>query len=197
MNFLAHLWLAEQSHTSMAGAILGDLVRGADLTAYPDDIAYGIRLHRRLDALTDRHPRIVELRVAQLNGVRRYVGIVLDLVADYLLIEDWSRYANEPLPVFCGRAGTAIEAATDWFLLAGGRSSSADHFARLLRSYGEPLGLERAIQRTAQRLRQPQPLLDAGRQWRQLADSLRPHLPELLHDLRQAAMEPLPSMLSP
>lgn len=188
MNFLAHLWLAEQSATSMAGAILGDVVRGADLSAYPDDIVTGIRLHRRLDAFTDRHPHIAALRNAQPDGVRRYSGIVLDLVADYLLIEDWPRYASEPLPAFCARAGEAIERASEWFLLAGGRSSRADDFAKLLLSYGTTAGIERAIGRTAQRLRQPQPLLDAGRHWPQLADALRPQLPELLHDLRAAAL---------
>ncbi len=189
MNFLAHLWLADQSRTSMAGAILGDLVRGAELSAYPDDIAAGIRLHRRLDALTDRHPHIVALRAAQADGVRRYAGIVLDLVADYLLIEDWPRYTDEPLQDFCARAGAAIEAATPWFLLAGGRSSSAADFARLLCSYGEPAGIERAIQRTAQRLRQPQPLLAAGSHWPSMAEALRPLLPALLHDLRCAAVQ--------
>ena len=35
MNFLAHLWLAERTGTSLAGAVLGDVVRGADLSAYP------------------------------------------------------------------------------------------------------------------------------------------------------------------
>jgi acyl carrier protein phosphodiesterase len=39
VNFLAHLWLAEQTKTSLAGAVLGDVVRGANLTAYPDEIA--------------------------------------------------------------------------------------------------------------------------------------------------------------
>ena len=188
MNFLAHLWLAEQSGTSMAGAILGDVVRGADLSAYPDDIAAGIRLHRQLDALTDRHPHIVALRNAQADGVRRYSGIVLDLVADYLLIADWSRYSAEPLPAFCARAGAAIAAASPWFLLAGGRSSSADGFAALLLSYGTPAGIERALWRTAQRLRQPQPLLDAGQHWTAMAEALRPQLPELLHALRAAAI---------
>lgn len=187
MNFLAHLWLADQSDTSLAGSILGDVVRGADLSAYPADIALGIRLHRQLDAITDRHPQVASLRAAQADGVRRYVGIVLDLVADYLLIADWPRYSAEPLLAFCDRAGEAIAAATPWFLLAGGRSSSAADFARLLRSYGEPAGIDRALQRTAQRLRQPQPLLDAGAHWPALAEALRPHLPELLHNLREAA----------
>lgn len=176
----------------MAGAILGDVVRGADLSAYPDDIAAGIRLHRRLDAFTDRHPHIVALRNAQPDGVRRYSGIVLDLVADYLLIEDWPRYASEPLSTFCTRAGEAIERASQWFLLAGGRSSSADGFAKLLLSYGTAAGIERALSRTAQRLRHPQPLLDAGTHWPAMADALRPQLPDLLHDLRIAALTPLP-----
>lgn len=191
MNFLAHLWLAEQSRTSLAGAILGDVVRGADLSAYPDDIAAGIRLHRRLDAATDRHPHIVALRNAQPDGVRRYSGIVLDLVADYLLSADWPRYSAEPLPAFCARAGEAIAAASDWFLLAGGRSSSADGFAKLLLSYGTATGIERALSRTAQRLRQPQPLLDAGQHWPAMADALRPLLPALMHDLRTIAIAPL------
>lgn len=188
MNFLAHLWLADQSRTSLAGAILGDLVRGADLSAYPDDIAKGIRLHRQLDAATDRHPRIAELRSAQAEG-RRYAGIVLDLVADYLLCADWSRYSPEPLATFCDRAGEAIAAASPWFLLAGGRSSSAEDFSRLLRSYGEPEGLTRAIARTAQRLRQPQPLLNVGAHWPELAAALQPHLPELLGHLRETALQ--------
>ena len=56
MNFLAHLWLAERTGTSLAGAVLGDVVRGADLSAYPPALALGIQLHRRVDATTDRHP---------------------------------------------------------------------------------------------------------------------------------------------
>lgn len=192
MNFLAHLWLADQSQTSLAGSILGDVVRGANLSAYPDEIAAGIRLHRRIDALTDRHPSIVALRAAQPDGRRRYAGIVLDMVADYLLSADWPRYSAVALPSFCARAGEAIEQASAWFLLAGGRSSTATDFARLLGSYGEPAGIARAIHRTAQRLRQPQPLLDAGAHWRELAEALRPQLPALLQDLRNAALQPLP-----
>jgi len=188
VNFLAHLWLADQSRTSLAGSILGDVVRGADLAAYPDDITHGIRLHRQIDAATDRHPRIAALRAAHPEG-RRYLGIVLDLVADHLLCADWPRYSTESLTDFCDRAGEAVAAASPWFLLAGGRSSSAPEFSRLLCSYGEPAGLTRAIARTAQRLRQPQPLLDAGAHWPWLAATLRPHLPELLADLRDLALQ--------
>lgn len=186
MNFLAHLWLAERSGTSLAGSILGDVVRGAELSAYPDDIALGIRLHRRVDALTDRHPALREARASFGDGQRRYAGIVLDLVGDYVLSTQWSRYGEDELDGFCARAGAAIEAASSWFVLAGGRRSSADGFADLLRSYGTMAGIERAIARTAQRLRDPAPLLEAAQDWQNQIPMLHTALPVLLGDLLQA-----------
>ena len=197
MNFLAHLWLADASGTSLAGSILGDVVHGADLSAYPAGIAEGIRLHRRIDAATDAHPRIVALRAAYPQGARRYAGILLDLVADHLLIEHWPRHSREPLDAFCARCGTAIAAAAPWFLQAGGRASSASGFAELLHSYGTVAGIDRAIRRTATRLRKPEPLLAAAAQWPASADALRPHLAELLDDLRRVAQEPPAPARSP
>lgn len=190
MNFLAHLWLADASATSLAGSVLGDVVHGADLSAYPADIAEGVRLHRRIDAATDAHPRIVALRAAYPQGARRYAGILLDLVADHLLIEQWPHHSREPLDRFCTRCGEAIAEASPWFLQAGGRASSAAGFAELLHSYGTVAGIDRAIRRTAARLRKPEPLLAAAVHWPASAAALRPHLAELLDDLRRLARQP-------
>lgn len=189
MNFLAHLWLAERSGTSLAGSILGDRVRGADLSAYPAPIAEGIRLHRRVDALTDRHPALHASRAAFAPGARRYAGIVLDLAADHALGSQWARYADEPLDDFCARAGAAIAIASPWFMLAGDRAYRADDFARLLRSYASEAGIDRAISRTAQRLRDPAPLLAAGKTWRAQLPALNEALPPLLADLLAAMGE--------
>ncbi|WP_051362230.1 ACP phosphodiesterase [Solimonas soli] len=183
MNFLAHLWLAERTGTSLAGSVLGDVVRGADLSAYPDDIAVGIRLHRRIDAVTDRHPAVGALRAQFPDGARRYAGIVLDLAFDHALALDWPRYSGDALPDFCARAGRAVADAAHWFERAGGRRSSAASFAALLLSYAEPAGIDRAIARTAARLRQPQALLDAGRAWPSRLPALRSALPPLLETL--------------
>lgn len=183
MNFLAHLWLAEHSDTSLAGSILGDVVRGADLSAYPPEIALGIRLHRRVDALTDRHPALHDARASFGEGRRRYAGIVLDLVGDHVLSEDWPHYSDGALDAFHAHAGAAIAAASPWFALAGGRASSAAGFAELLRSYGTTAGLDRAIARTAQRLRDPAPLLAAAQDWQAQIPAVRAALPALLDDL--------------
>lgn len=189
MNFLAHLWLADQSATSLAGSILGDVVRGADLSAYPGDIAHGIRLHRRVDAATDRHPDLQALRESYPAGNRRYAGIVLDLAADYALSGDWSRYSDEPRERFCARAAEAIAAASPWFAQAGGRTTTAGAFASLLRSFGEAEGIDRAIARTAGRLREPTRLLDAASGWRRQLPALREALPSLLADLLRLMRE--------
>ncbi len=185
MNFLAHLWLADRTDTSMAGAILGDLVRGADLSPYPSDIALGIRLHRRIDASSDRHPLLQPLRAQFDPGTRRYAGIVLDLACDYALVQHWQQLSREPLPEFCARAGTSVAAAAPWFVQAGARAPTAAGFSELLLSYGEASGIDRAVRRTAARLRQPQPLIAAAGQWPRLTTPLLQILPELLQDLQQ------------
>lgn len=183
MNFLAHLWLADRTRTSLAGAVLGDVVRGSDLGAYPDAIAMGIRLHRRVDALTDRHPALLPLREAFPAGTRRYAGVVLDLVSDYLLAQDWAAHSTEPLPAFCARAGEAIAEASTWFELGGGRAPAASGFTDLLLSYATQPGIDRALTRTANRLRRPALLLDAAADWQRHIEPLRGALSPLLADL--------------
>ena len=192
MNFLAHLWLADRTGTSLAGSVLGDVVRGADLSTYPPDVALGVRLHRRVDAVTDRHPLSRQLRAAFAAESRRYAGIVLDLAADHALARDWPRYDAETLPAFAARAGLAIAEAGSWFEQAGGRRSSAAGFTRLLLSYGEEAGIDRALARTATRLREPEPLLRAGSAWRETLPALRAGLPDLLGDLVQAMRDYAP-----
>jgi acyl carrier protein phosphodiesterase len=185
VNFLAHLWLADQTKTSFAGAILGDVVRGADLSAYPDEIAAGIRLHRKIDAATDRHPLIVTARERFAQGRRRYAGIVLDLVCDYVLAGDWPRYSEMDLTEFCALASSDVAQASPWFVHAGGRAAEAESFKRLLLSYAGAPGIDHAIRRVAQRMRQPEPLLEAAQGWSEHVEALRLALPEVLNDLRR------------
>nr|WP_277346223.1 ACP phosphodiesterase [Solimonas marina] len=102
---------------------------------------------------------------------------------------DWGRYSDEPLPAFCTRAGAAIAGAAPWFEQAGGRRSSARGFSDLLLSYAQAEGIDRAVLRTASRLRRPEPLLDAARDWRQQLPALRRSLPALLDDLGAIELE--------
>lgn len=186
MNFLAHLWLADRTGTSLAGSVLGDVVRGADLSAYPEDVALGIRLHRKVDAATDRHPVMAAQKALFAEGARRYAGIVLDLAADRALAHAWDEVGGpnpEPLDEFAARCGRDIAAARPWFERGGGRAPTVDGFAQLLLSYATDAGIDRALHRTATRLREPQRLVDAGQRWIEAAEGLRPSIGLVLEDL--------------
>lgn len=190
MNFLAHLWLADRTRTSLAGSVLGDVVRGADLSAYPPAIAEGIRLHRRVDAATDRHPIMQAARACFAHGERRYAGIVLDLAADHALAQAWDRFHEIPLDAFAARSAEALVEAGDWFELGGGRRPTSAGFIELLQSYGTDRGIERAILRTSTRLRHPQGLVDAGRGWVEASRMLAPQMPLLLDALIEVIRTP-------
>lgn len=101
MNFLAHLHLARGDEDLMLGALLGDFVRGRrELWAYPAGIRNGIRMHRRIDKLTDRSSEVKALLKLFDKPFRRYAGIIVDLAFDHELARKWSDYSSETLPEF-------------------------------------------------------------------------------------------------
>jgi acyl carrier protein phosphodiesterase len=183
MNFLAHLWLAEAAQLPLAGAVLGDWLRGALPAALPPPLAASVRLHRCIDAATDRHPLVRGARGRFPQGPRRYAGIVLDVLFDHALARHWPDYSREPLPEFAQRAAHAVALEASWFERAGGPAPRADAFSALLLSYRSAEGIERALRRTAQRLRDPERMSAAIAGWQQHVAALDPALPVLLHDL--------------
>lgn len=187
MNFLAHLWLADATGTSAAGSILGDVIHGVLDDQLPAPLALGVRIHRRVDAATDAHPVSAAWRARFDPGARRHAGIVLDLLCDHVLACDWPHYHSAPLSRFSEQSGAALAAAAQWFERHGGWTPAAASFAALLQSYATWRGFERAVARTAMRLRQPQRLIDAARGSAALLDEVRAGLPELLADLRAIA----------
>jgi len=101
MNFLAHLYLAQGDEDLMLGALLGDFVRGQRaLWSYSRGIRDGIRLHRRIDKLTDHSHQVKALRNNFPKEFRRYAGIVIDLGFDYELARNWQQYSSLDLLQF-------------------------------------------------------------------------------------------------
>ncbi|MDB5977751.1 MAG: hypothetical protein JWR07_4511 [Nevskia sp.] len=189
MNYLAHLWLSEQAGLPLPGAILGDMVRGRLDGRFPPELERSIALHRRIDVVTDSHPLVVAARSRYAPGARRYAGIVLDIVHDHCLALDWPRYSGESLADFTRRAAAALAAEREGFALAGKSAPSAWRFRHLLLSYAGENGIDRAIKRTAAWMKKPEGLIEAGRDWREHLPLVRATLPQLLADLRLAALE--------
>lgn len=183
MNFLAHLWLTERAGLPLAGAILGDVLRGALPAHMPEPLARSVRLHRSVDARTDWHPRVVAARARFAPGQRRYAGIVLDLLFDHALALDWAAFSDRPLAEFAERAALEVHGGAAWFEHAGAPVPEPGRFGALLLSYRRADGIERAIGRTAARLRLPDGMLRAAAGWPGRLADLRRDLPIVLSDL--------------
>ncbi|WP_338803699.1 ACP phosphodiesterase [Xenorhabdus griffiniae] len=110
MNFLAHLHLAALAESSLLGNLMADFVRGSPEGAFRSDIVAGIRMHRRVDSLTDKHPIVLEARQLFRSEYRRVAPITLDIIWDHFLSRHWGKFEkNYSLPEFVHLARNTIE----------------------------------------------------------------------------------------
>lgn len=159
MNLLAHLYIAEQTHTSAAGQLLGDLVKGRLDGRYDRYTETGIRLHRRIDGFTDHHPVTARLRSRFAAPLRRYGGILVDIGFDYCLARQWARYSDVPLATAC--AAMLQRAHAEWPQQAPVSARRFTGLEYVLASYQHPDGLQHALDSVAQRLHHANPLASA------------------------------------
>jgi acyl carrier protein phosphodiesterase len=103
MNYLAHLYLAEDSPESLLGSMMGDFVKGAIGDRYPPKIKRGIELHRKIDSYTDSHPTTRASRNLYSPARRRFAGIIVDLCYDHFLYRHWSEFSDVKLDRFISR----------------------------------------------------------------------------------------------
>jgi len=103
MNYLAHLYLADPTSDSLLGNLLADFVKGNDVARLPPMIQAGVRLHRRVDSFTDRHP-VVQRSICRISkSWHWFSGILIDVYYDHILAQSWERYSREPLRQFTYR----------------------------------------------------------------------------------------------
>ena len=100
MNYLAHLYLADNSPGSLIGGLLGDFVKGPLDNAYDDDITKGTLIHRRIDSFSDSHEKVFESKRLISPKRSRFSGIIIDVCFDHFLARSWSEYSNEELADF-------------------------------------------------------------------------------------------------
>ncbi len=85
------------------GNFIADAVKGMAYKHYPEQIAAGILLHRKIDDFTDNHPAVRET-VRQLRPYfGRYSGILLDIYFDYLLASRFTQFSPLSLNRFAWR----------------------------------------------------------------------------------------------
>lgn len=159
MNHLAHLVLAGPQEGLRLGAFLGDHIKGRlALERLPADWADGVRLHRRIDSLSDQHPVVRDLSRRFPPHWRRYGPVVLDVLFDHMLTRYWTRFGPEPL------ARLAVDVDALLARHAGELPERLNRFAAWARAealwqrYGERAMLDRIFSGLARRHKRISPL---------------------------------------
>lgn len=101
MNYLAHAYLSPDDPLVLMGNLWGDLLKPRDAAGLPDRVQAGIERHRRIDAFTDAHPLVGEIRDRLRPHQGKYTPVVADVLLDFVLSQHWSRHHPESLEAFC------------------------------------------------------------------------------------------------
>jgi acyl carrier protein phosphodiesterase len=164
VNFLAHCVLGALASESrneglIAGGILGDLWKGVIPAHWPPEIRAGVRLHRRVDAVSNQHPGIRRSCERFPADLRRLAPVFVDIHADLALTGFWNTHVAEPQTDFIQRCNGVISNWREWGLEL---SPAAAHFLDfiierdLLTAYGTWEGVGLCMEGVARRLRKPE-----------------------------------------
>jgi acyl carrier protein phosphodiesterase len=157
VNFLAHCLIAAQSTDPeepdlVAGGFLGDFVKGPIGPELPPGLALGVRLHRRIDAFSNRHPAIQGSCNRFAGPLRRLAPVLVDIIADHCLAKHWEQFSNEPIAAFTARTYDGIASHERWLPDHGHRFLSYMRDEDLLAGYARFEAMHRALCSVTRRL---------------------------------------------
>jgi acyl carrier protein phosphodiesterase len=155
LNHLGHFLLAPPDDAARAGTLIADFARGSDLGMYAPGVAFGIRLHRRIDALVDTAAEVGALRALVAPPLRRYAGIVLDVMIDHALIRQWRRVHDDDRTAFAAGVYASLERGEAGMPESARRLSARMRQHDLLDSCATLAGCERTLDVIARRLSRP------------------------------------------
>ena len=174
MNFLAHFHLAWPDDGLVVGGLEGDYLKGPLRGTLPTHIEAGVRLHRAIDAYTDSHPIIQELRREFPEQLRRYAGILIDLSFDHYLSQHWARFSALSLQRFNSDIYRALD-AHDATMSDGARRMLARMIEHdILSLYGDWNTVIVTAARIGQRFQRHNPFVD-------IEQALEPTRPAIEH----------------
>lgn len=197
MNFLAHCLLAaraddDHDHDLVSGGILGDFWKGAVPPDWPSRLQTGVRLHRRIDAVSNRHPDVRRSCARFPGELRRYAPVLVDIHADLALARNWGHHSADPLGEFAGRCYQSLanlDAVTAALPEGLARFVAFMRERDLLRRYGTWEGVELCIQGMSRRLGRPEMVPVALAACRELSKDLDSDFQAYFPDLVREAAE--------
>ena len=100
MNFLAHAHLSGNNEDILFGNFIADAVKGNGLSRFSTDIQTGIKLHRKIDTYTDKHPQFKQTLKRIRGDFGKYAGVAADIYYDHFLARSWENYHTSHLKQF-------------------------------------------------------------------------------------------------
>lgn len=100
LNYLAHIYLSGKDSGVQIGGFIADSVKGSRYNEYPEDIRFGILLHRKIDTFTDKHPMVQRSTERFRRVYGKYAGVAVDMLYDHFLASDWIFYSDIGLSEF-------------------------------------------------------------------------------------------------
>lgn len=160
MNYLAHFHLAWPDEQLVLGGLEGDFYRGLLRGDLPARLEAGIALHRAIDAYTDSHDSVAQLRRQFPAPLRRFAGILIDLSFDHFLTLHWSRYSDMPINHFNQRVTQILASNRD--LLSTDAAAMAQRIEQydILSLYQHWETVPRSAARIGERFQRTNPFLD-------------------------------------
>ena len=189
MNYLAHLLLAEPHEDSQLGGLIGDFMSGRQLDEFAPGVQRGILRHRRIDELTDAHPVFRRSRQRLEPGLRRFSGVVADIVYDHFLATSWEQWHEAPIEDFTAPVYTMLEARREELpprlLTALPWIVGEDWLSR----YGELDHMRRVFAGLARRVKRTNPLAAAYQLFTDHYEDLAADFAEFFPELRESLAE--------
>lgn len=94
MNYFAHIYLSQGLEYQMFGNFIGDFVSNKDVHKYRQEIIDGVMLHRIIDSFTDNHPLVRQGTSRLRSSQGKYAPVVIDILYDFLLANNWSKFSQ-------------------------------------------------------------------------------------------------------
>ena len=94
------MFLSCKDPALMQGNFLGDFLNNQQVAKLPVTLQKGIVLHRAIDSFTDKHSDVKACTKRLRESQGKYVPVVIDVLFDYILHQNWERYSQDPFQDF-------------------------------------------------------------------------------------------------
>ncbi len=189
MNYLVHLYLAGPDPELQIGGLMGDFVKGPIPACYPEKIALGLHLHRRIDSFAQNSPHTRQSRQRLHPKFGHGRGIIVDIFYDHFLASSWPEYSHESLENYADSVYKLLQKFHH--TLPEGLQQVAQRMTEQnwLVAYQQSGVVGKALGRLAQRLTRPLPLAEAVNDLVRHESSFRQEFTEFMNEAEEFVKE--------